>query len=78
VPGNAPPETLCSPSVASELSGCPLDTVKRWVSEGKIRVKKTVGSQSFVCLEEVDRAWAQEQQKAIPAVKKPKRKAPKA
>jgi hypothetical protein len=77
VPGNAPPETLTSPSVASELSGCPLEQVRVWIASGRLPVRKVNRGQRFVCLEQLDALWlAERAEQAEPA--KPKRKASKA
>jgi hypothetical protein len=78
MPGNAQPETLVSPSVASELSGCPLEQVRTWIASGRLPVRKVNRGQRFVCLETLDALWAAEQAEEIDAMKKPKRKARKA
>jgi hypothetical protein len=49
-----PTETLCSPLIASELSGAPLDLVRGWIASGKLPIRKVSGSQRFVCLEDCD------------------------
>jgi hypothetical protein len=75
MPGNAPPNTLVSPSVASELSGCPLDQVRVFIASGRLPVRKVNRGQRFVCLETLDTLWLAERAKEIePAKAKRKRK----
>jgi predicted site-specific integrase-resolvase len=64
IPVRQPTQTLTDPRTAADLAGVEIALIRRWISEGRLKVKKVNRGQTYVRIEDVEAMSASEQEAA--------------